>query len=334
MVIEMKKFLKLICLIVSLLLILAGCQHSSSAGDDKKIVIWTAGNDDTNEYYLRECQKKFPDYDIVVEYMNTSSIAAKVVEEGEDCSCDIIVQEEYAYLQKCEPYLMELENIDFSVFLDELVPESHKYVPEEKSSGCVIVAPKILEEHGLAVPTCYQDLLDPKYKGLISMPSPLSSSTGYMFLRQLTNTWGEDKAFEYFEKFSENVLQYTSSGSGALTMLEQGETAIALGMVSQSVTEINKGAELKILFFDEGAPYGLYGGAVLKNSADRECVMEVFDFIVTDLFKGNNEQFFPDQIFKDFVPRIEGYPDNIPFGDMSNDTLEEKERLQAKWNFN
>ena len=328
----MKRCFAVITVMVILTSLFLSCGVQNKA-NNTDIVIWSAGNDDTNEYYREELQRKFPNYNITLEYMNTSTIAAKVTEERERCSCDIILQEEYGYLYKCEEYLAELKEFDFSVFLDDLVPSNHKFVPEEKSSGCVIINPQILKEKNLPTPSSFEDLLNPIYQGYISMPSPLSSSTGHMFLRMLTNEWGEDEAFNYFEKFSKNVLQYTSSGAGPITALEQGEAAIALGMVAQAVTEINKGADLEILFFKEGAPYNLYGGAVLKNSADRECVMEVFNYLATDLFKGNNERFFPDQIFKDFVPQIDGYPTNVVFGDMSNDTLEEKERLQSKWTF-
>ena len=264
---------------------LSGCGGKQ---DRETITIWTSGEDYKNEYYLTECQKMFPDYEIILEYMNTSTIAAKVVEEGENCSCDIICSEEYGYLDKCEEYLAELKEFDFSVFLDEIVPQNHKYAPELKNGGCIIVNPKILNERGLSIPSSYQDLLAPEYKGLISMASPTSSGTGYMFLRQLTNEWGEDKAFAYFEKLSENVLQFTSSGSGPVNALIQGEVAVGLGMTSQAVTEINDGVELEILFFDEGSPFSMYGNAVLAKSAERECVMEVFNYLATDLCKGSS----------------------------------------------
>lgn len=310
---------------------LCGCGGKQ---DNKTVIIWTSGEDYKNEYYLTECQKKFPDYDIVLEYMNTSTIAAKVVEEGVNCSCDIIISEDYGYLDKCQEYLAELTDFDFSIFLDDIVPENHKFTPESKQGGCIIINPNVLEERGLAVPAGYQDLLKPEYKGLVSMPSPLSSGTGYMFLRQLTNEWGEDEAFDYFEKLSENVLQYTSSGSGPVNALIQGEVAVGLGMTAQAVTEINEGVELEVLFFEEGSPTNLYGNAVLKNSAQRSCVMKVFNYLATDLCRGANEQFFPDQIFKDFVPALENYPTGIHYGDMSDNTLSEKERLQGKWTFN
>lgn len=325
----MKKRVLGILVLVILSTLLMACGRSKET-----ITIWTSGEDYKNEYYLTELQKQFPDYDIVMEYMNSSTIAAKILEEGERCSCDIVLSEEYGYLYKCEEYLAELKDFDFSIFLDELVPSSQKFTPEVKNGGCIIVNKDILEENSLPVPSSYQDLLDERYKSLISMPNPTSSGTGYMFLRQLTNEWGEEEAFKYFEAFSENVLQYTSSGSGPVNALVQGEVAVGLGMISQAVTEKNQGVNLEILFFEEGSPYSMYGNAVLSSSANRTSVMEVFEYLATTLCKGNNERFFPDQIFKDFVPVVKGFPTDVNYGNMTNDTLEEKERLQAKWEFN
>lgn len=324
------KIISLLCLAALLCALMVGC---GGAKEDNKIVIWSSGEDYKNETYLTSLQEKFPEYDFTLEYMNSSTIAAKVMEEGENCSCDIILSDEYGYLEMCSEYLATLDDFDYSLFLADIVPANHKYTPECKNGGCIIINPAVLEEKGLPAPTCYEDLLDPQYEGLISMPSPTSSGTGYMFLRQLVNEWGEDEAFEYFEKLTNNILQYTSSGSGPVNALVQGEVAIGLGMTSQAVVEINQGVELEILFFEEGSPYSMYGNAVLASSADRPEVMEAFNYIAVDLVKQNNEMYFPDQVFVDFMPEVEGFPTNIDYGNMENDTLAEKERLQAKWTF-
>jgi len=326
------KMKKLVALGLSLVMTtaiasLAGCKNSD------KIVIWTSGEDYKNNYYLTELRKQFPDYKIDLEYMNSSTIAAKVVAEGNNCTADIIASEEYGYLYKCEEYLAELTEFDYSVFLDDIVPENHKFTPELKNGGCIIINQSVLDKNNVPVPESYNDLLDSKYKNLIAMPNPASSGTGYMFLRQLTNEWGEDAAFEWFEAFSENVLQFTSSGSGPVNMLKQGEVGIGLGMTSQAVTEINGGVALEIKFFEEGSPFSMYGNAVLKKSSSRQDVMDVFNYLATELCKGNNERYFPDQVFKNFAPTVEGFPTNIKYGDMKNDTLPEKERLLAKWTF-
>ena len=323
--------LALCCIVVFAFIGCSGSSSDSASAEDNVITIWTSGEDYKNDTYLTSLQEKFPDYKFVMEYMNSSEIAAKVSEEGENCSCDIILSDEYGYLTMCEDQLVELKDFDFSQFLDDIVPASHKYTPEVKNGGCIILNMDVIAEKGLDEPTCYEDLLDPQYEGLVSMPSPASSGTGYMFLRQLTNEWGEDEAFDYFEKLSKNILQFTSSGSGPVNALVQGEVAIGLGMTSQAVVEKNDGVNLKIVFFEEGSPYSMYGNAVLAKSADRECVMEAFNYLATDLCKQDNELYFPDQVFKDFAPEIEGFPKDIKYGNMQNDTLEEKERLLERW---
>ncbi len=327
----MKKiFIAAICLLAMLIV---GCGGEQSSSTKKTVKIWTSGEDYKNEYYLTECQKKFPDYDISMEYMNSNTIAAKILDEGDKVDCDIVLSDEYGYLEKCADKLAVLKDFDYSIFLYDIVPASHRYTPECKNGGCIIINRAVLEKNNLPAPKSYKDLLDPRYKNLISMPNPASSGTGYMFLRQLVNEFGEDAAFDYFAKLTENILQYTSSGSGPVNALVQGEVAIGLGMTSQAVEEINQGVPLEIIFFAEGSPFSMYGNAILAKSYDRPEVRDVFNYLATDLCKGNNEKFFPDQIFKDFAPTIKNYPTNIHYGNMKDDTLAEKERLLSKWTF-
>ena len=310
---------------------LAGCGNKTE--DTKSVVIWTTEEEHVVDYYINALSQKFPNYEITIENVSSSTMPVKVIEEGDNCSCDILWTEDYAYLEKCSDYLVELKDFDFSVFLEDTVPASHKYTPEERFAGGIILNLDMLSKWNLPEPQSYQDLLNPIYEGLISMPNPASSGTGYMFLRQLVNEWGEDKAFEYFSKLTPNILQYTSSGMGPVNALIQGEVAIGLGFISQAVQEINEGRNLKIIFFDEGVPFGIYGNALLKKSENKQAAVEVFNYIANVLVYENNELYYPEQIIKDYKPVIENYPTDIPYGDMSNNTLEEKERLLAKWTF-
>ena len=183
------------------------------------------------------------------------------------------------------------------------------------------------------MPTCYEDLLDPCYEGLISMANPKSSGTGYMFYKSLVNAWGEEKALEYFDALTPNILQYTSSGSGPVNALLQKEVAIGFGMTSHAVTQINEGAPLEILFFEEGSPYTMYGQGIVAGKEERACVVEVFDFLVNTYSYELNEKFFPEQMFVDATFTIDNYPENIVYSDMSGNTIEEKERLLAAWTY-
>ena len=326
---------KILALVLAAMMCLGMAVSASAEMDttDKNVVIWTTEVDYVVDYYINALKEKFPDYNITIENVSSSTMPAKVIEEGENCSCDILWTEDYAYLLKCSDYLAELTDIDYSEFMDDTVPENHKYTPEERYAGGVILNMDMLAEWNLPEPKSYQDLLDPAYQGLISMPNPAASGTGYMFLRQLVNEWGEDAAFEYFEKLAPSILQFTSSGNGPVNALIQGEAAIGLGYISQAVQEINNGRNLKIVYFEEGVPFAIYGNALLKKSEKKQAAVDVFKYIAEELVYKNNELFYPEQIIKDFTPEVKNYPTDIPYGNMTNNTPEEKERLLAKWTF-
>ncbi len=301
--------------------------------------------------------------------------------EGADTEADITFDLEYPYLNELEEAgaLADLSEYDTSDYVDDVIVSDY-YLPECRNGGAIIVNrevleekgldvptsyedllkpeykglismpnPKssgtgymflkalvnreVLEEKGLDVPTSYEDLLKPEYKGLISMPNPKSSGTGYMFLKALVNEMGEDEAFEYFDKLNDNILSYTSSGSGPVTALKNKEAAIGLGMTSQAVYAINEGAPLDILFFEDGSPYSLYGQAIIKGKETKKAVKDVFDYMITDYSKRIVEQFYPEPIFKDMDVDVKNYPSNIKYADMSNNTPDEKDRLLEKWKY-
>ena len=165
------------------------------------------------------------------------------------------------------------------------------------------------------------------------MANPKSSGTGYMFYKSLVNAWGEEKALSYFDSLTENIFQYTSSGSGPVNALLQKEAAIGFGMTSHAVTQINEGAPLKIVFFEEGSPYTMYGQGMIAGKETRTAVKEVFDYLVGTYSYRLNEKFFPEQMFKDKVYEVENYPKNIVYSDMKNNTIEEKSNLLGKWKY-
>lgn len=322
-----KKFTALAILAVMLMTMFSGCFNQKET-----VVIYSSSEDYAIAYLTQRLNEQFPDYNIIIEYMSTGNQAAKLLAEGVNTECDIIHDLEYAYLSQLESanILADLSSYDYSIYMEDTV-ESDNYIVECRNGGAIILNTEVLKQKGLAEPTSYQDLLKPEYKGLISMPNPKSSGTGYMFLKSLVNEWGEDQAFAYFDQLTPNVLQYTSSGSGPVNALVQGEVAVGLGMTAQAVIQKNQGAPLKVVYFEEGSPFTLYGQTMVKGKETREAVKNVFDFIVKVYSYENNERFLPEKIFKDKDYTLENYPTNITYSDMKNNTISEKQRLLEKW---
>jgi len=328
--------MKKLSAILSLVLVSAFMMTLFSGCDKKKekIVIYTSSEDYRIEDMQKRLDDEFPKYEISIEYLSTGDHAARLLSEGKETECDITFDLEYSNMAKVadKGILADLSDYDHSIYVDELNVSKY-YIPELRSSGAIIVNTDVLKEKGLDEPKNFQDLLKSEYKDLISMPNPKSSGTGYMFLKMLVNTWGEDEAFAYFDKLSANISQFTASGEGPVNALIQGEAAIGLGMTAQAVTEINNGSPLKILFFEEGAPFSTYGLSIISGKETRKPVKEVFDFLYNTYCYENCEKFFPEQIYKDKPFTVKNYPTDIKYGDMKNNTGTEKERLLQKWKY-
>ena len=312
---------------------LIACNNS-----EQKVVIYTSTEDYNEELMQKTLDKQFPNYNIVIEHMSTSEIAAKVIAEGSRSDCDIVYAEEYGYMEKMigAGVLDSIkDDYDLSRYLDDTIPDATKdYVlPTIRCGGGIIINKQVLESKGLAKPTSYADLLAPEYKGLVSMASPKSSGTGYMFLYSLVKAWGETEALAYFDSLTPNVLAYTSSGSGPVNALVNREAAVGFGMISQAVTKINDGNnELEVLFFEEGAPFNLYGNGIVKGKKANQAVKDVMDYLDSFYTNESNKLYYPEPVLKNVDYDIPNFPTNIKYSDMTGNNLASKEDLLAKWN--
>jgi len=316
-------------------LLLAWSVFSCKKEDGNSVIIYTSTEDFRTEHMQELLKERFPSYDITLQVLSTGNHAAKLKAEGTETEADIILNLETGYLEGLQDILADLSSFNISEFLPELVPASKRFLPWDKSSGAIVINRAKLESAGLPVPSNYQDLLNPIYKGLISMPNPKTSGTGYMFLVSLINAWGENAAFDYFDRLAENILQFTTSGSGPVNALIQGEVAIGLGMTLTAVNAINtRGIALEILFYSEGAPSITTSFGIIKGRETRPIVKEVFEFVMTKLVKDDKELYCPEPVMVNQVNNIANYPRSIPYANMDGVyDLQLKERLLEKWKY-
>jgi len=329
----MKKIFSLTLMVLMVIMMLStaiSCHKTS----ETSVIIFTSTEDFRTEHMQKLLRENFPDYDITMQVMSTGSHAAKLKAEGTQTEADIILNLETGYLEGLQDIFADLSSFDISEFLPELVPDSKRFLPWDKSSGSIVINRAKLESAGLPIPASYQDLLNPIYRGQISMPNPKSSGTGYMFLVSLVNAIGEDAAFAYFDRLAENILQFTTSGSGPVNALIQGEVAIGLGMTLTAVNAINtRGVSFELHFFNEGAPNITTGFGIIKGKEERPVVREVFEFIMTKVVRDDKELFCPEPVMANQINTIANYPNNIPYANMDGVyDLVWKEELLEKWN--
>lgn len=146
----MRKFaVRVTALVMGIILLMMSavyCGKNVGSKDSDRIVIFSSAEDYRNEFVLDMLKKQFPDYDIKLEYYTTGDLAAKLKAEGTDTECDFILELESSYLEMLGDTVCKLDDIaDFSVYTDDLVPESHRYVLWIRMSGCVVINRKALE---------------------------------------------------------------------------------------------------------------------------------------------------------------------------------------------
>ncbi len=138
-----------------------------------------------------------------------------------------------------------------------------------------------LAARGAEVPTTWQDLLDPQYRGLIQMPSPQASGTAYNLILTLREVMGEDAAFDYMRQLGENVQTYTQSGTAPSGALGVGETVVAIQFSPGFLRLIDEGFPVEIVFPAEGVGYEVAAMSILQGARNLENARALADWMTS-----------------------------------------------------
>ena len=311
----MKKYLLLVLvLLVSVTSLLSACSKNS-----KKVVIYTAAEEERIEYLQKELNAKFPEYEIIFQSIGTGALVSKLQAEGKSTECDIFYDLEATnaeiILNGNKDLFYDLSEYDFSIYDSSVTgytANHHKYAVNGKTDGTIVVNKKVLEQNGCAIPTTYDDLLKSEYKDLITMPSPKSSGTGYAFYNGLVSSMGQDAALTYFAELDKNMKEYTTSGSAPIKAVNKGEVAIGVGLLWQCVDYANKNSDLEVVFLNNEASYNLFTMGIISGKETKAAVKDVFDYLYKELNKVQCEKFNPDKIYvNQGKAEIANYPTNF-----------------------
>ncbi len=345
----MKKILSLVALLCCTVLLLTACggnnssqEAATTSGKSDRVVIYTAAEDERIAYLQAELDKKFPNVEIVIQSLGTGQLLSKLQAEGTSGDCDIFYDLEVVNAEiilSANPDLfVDLSDYDFSIYDSSVTgytSRHHKYAVNGKTAGAFLVNTKMLEEKGLPVPQSYEDMLDPQYAGLISMPSPKSSGTGYSYYNGMITILGNDEGMAYFEKLNPNIKEYTTSGSAPAKSAVRGDVAIAYGLLWQCVQYANDNEGMTVVVPDQGLAFDLFTMGMISGHETKGSVKAVFDYLYNELNKPQCAKFNPDKIYVDMpAAEIPNYPasyDEITMNGLFD--YEYKQNLLDAWKY-
>ena len=83
---------KIVCFVFAVMFMLCTAFSFAGCGGEKKekVIIYTSAEDFRVEDLRTRLNEEFPEYEIVIEYMSTGNLAAKLIAEGTNTECYII----------------------------------------------------------------------------------------------------------------------------------------------------------------------------------------------------------------------------------------------------
>ncbi|PAF52848.1 extracellular solute-binding protein [Helicobacter sp. 13S00477-4] len=297
---------------IFIMLFLNACISQDQKSSSKTLTIYSAFENEEVKQYIDAFRQKYPDIKVEMIVASNGVLTARLLAEKSHPRADIIYglsamnMEELRDIGLLEAHYLAIEpaiKLDF---------QNPYYIGLNNVEGVILVNTKELQKKGLSTPLSFKDLTRAEYKGLITMPNPTFSGTGFVDVVGWISLWGRQKAFEYMKKLDKNIGIYTLSGSKPAYFATSGEYPIALSFSYRGLQIVKKNPMMKMIFPKEGSPADLESIALVKKQNENVNAKIFFQWAISQeamrLYEKNNAHI----AIKRSTPLPSGYRDVFP----------------------
>jgi len=220
------------------------------------------------------------------QHLTSEEVGAKIKAEHPNYNADMIIgcAASVAYDAKkwgwSETYFSSSWNGVHDTFFDQ-----QGYFYNIGNSSFVLVANKDrLVKAGHSMPMSWKDLLDPKWKGEIIIPSPITAGVGHMIRYYFLTLYGEIEGWRFFDELNKNIHHYTRSGNAPTDLIGRGEFILAITSDEQIKNRLEKGFPIIWTIPKEGTGYQGNYAFILKGTKYLSECKKIVDFMGTQEF--------------------------------------------------
>ena len=203
----------------------------------------------------------------VIQSFGTSELGGRLLTEGKSIEADVVTMSSY-YVDSAQVQKGMFSNLtDVALTpLDSTVPAYR--APCQALEGALFYNTTVLEQEGLPVPQSFKELADPMYEGMVSVPDIDGSSTGWLMVMAIVNSYDDVEAREILTGIYRNAGPYLSqSGSAPLKNVRAGEVAIGFGLRHQALADKADGLPIEVVDPAEGT-YSLSESVAVVNKGE------------------------------------------------------------------
>ncbi|WP_205029851.1 ABC transporter substrate-binding protein [Streptococcus porcinus] len=256
-------------------------ENKKEAKESDKLVVYSPNSEGLINATIPAFEEK---YGIKVELIQagTGELFKKVESEANKPVADVVFGGSYTqYAQHPELFEKYTAKDNDKVIRDYQNTTGYS-TPYTLDGSVLIVNPDLTK--GMKIKG-YKDLLNPELKGKIATADPANSSSAFA---QLTNmlkaTGGYDKnvSWDYVKDLFTLVDgKINSSSSNVYKSVADGEMAVGLSYEDPSVKLLNDGANIKVIYPEEGSVFLPASAAIIKNAPNKSNAKKFIDFIVS-----------------------------------------------------
>lgn len=175
-------------------------------------------------------------------------------------------------------------------------PQRYTIDPEQRLSAvdvgdvCVNIDSRYFAKKDLAEPTGYADLTDPKYRDLLVVENPATSSPGLAFLLGTVAEFGEDGWRDYWSRLKANGVRVVSGWTEAYTQefsgsSGEGSRPIVVSYASSPAAEIGDDGKSRTKALLDTCYRQVEYAGVLTGAKNAEGARKVIDFLLSQQFQ-------------------------------------------------
>lgn len=288
--------------------VLAGCSSPSTKENNsshvKEVVIYSNADQEAVEVIQDVLNKAGYEGQYVLQSFGTGELGGRLLAEGNNIEADMVTMSSF-YLESAQAKQPMFKELTFEVKPQVAVP--NYYAPILGFTGTIILNTKEMAAQNLPRPVSAKDLAKPIYKNKIAMVDPNGSSTGWLFIQNITAAYGMGaEGQEIMNHIRENAgPNLELSGSGPIKKVMAGEVAIGFGLRHQAVASKAKGLPIDYVDPSEGN-YALTESLALidKGANTNPNAMKMAEIIVKNA-RPNLLKIYPNVVYDGEIVALE-----------------------------
>ena len=311
---------------------------TATAQDRTRLEVYSTLEIENLNDFKKTFEAENPDLEILWNRDSTGVITAKILaEQGQqrvDASWGLAVTSMLLLDKRglLEPYAPKNLAAIKPAFRDPANPPA--WVGMEAWVAAVCFNTIEAQKLSLPKPQSWFDLLDPRFKGKLTMPHPASSGTGYFHVSAWIQMFGEAKAWEFMDRLNDNIAVYEHSGTRPCRHAASGEFPLGISYELAAASARQKGAPIEGLMMKEGGGWDMDAAAILRGTKKPEAARRLMDFASSRRANELYASFVSQVAMEGVTGNIPDYPAGVAASMIKNDfawASENRTRILAEW---